>query len=138
MCVTNSKLLLRSILTKTCKIAPSILLIMTNSLVMIAATLNSRQDKFKIWFLAFDGGQYKITPPIFDQVCIEELLNSRCWKGLRKWYQTENRYEMRIQTSKLQLHMCYNNRDMCSLIIDVSNYTPPRFITFPTKINGTM
>ena len=34
--------------------------------------------------------------------------------------------------------MCYNNRDMCSLIIDVGNYTPPRFITFPTKISHTM
>ena len=30
--------------------------------------------------------------------------------------------------------MCYNNLDMCSLIIDVGNYTPPRFIAFQPKL----
>ena len=32
--------------------------------------------------------------------------------------------------------MCYNNRDMCSLIIDVGNYTPPRFIAFQPKLGA--
>ena len=46
-------------------------------------------------------------------------------------------FGIQTATSKTRLHMCYNNTDMCSLIIDVGNYTPPRFIAFPTKISGT-